>query len=116
MKNFEIGQKIRKVRELKNFKQEYVAGLLGISAVAYGKIERGDTDVKMSRLVQLAEIFEVSLDQLLLFDEKRVFNLYNNQNAAAIVQQQRISQTNNIEVAKLLHETAKLLKELSSDR
>ena len=86
------------------------------NAVAYGKIERGDTDVKMSRLIQLAEIFELSLDQILLFDEQRVFNLYNNPNAAAKVQQQRISQNNNLEMAKLLHETAMLLKELSINR
>ncbi len=45
MKMEQIGDNIRKVRRLKELKQEYVAEKIGISTVAYGRIERGETDI-----------------------------------------------------------------------
>jgi transcriptional regulator with XRE-family HTH domain len=38
-----IGDKIRKVREIKGLKQEWVAGQLGLNVTAYGNLERGDS-------------------------------------------------------------------------
>ncbi len=41
----QIGDKIRKVRELKGLKQEAVADKLDMSATAYGNIERNESSL-----------------------------------------------------------------------
>ena len=38
-----LGQKIRMVRELKGFSQEYMAHALGLSQRGYSKLERDET-------------------------------------------------------------------------
>ena len=40
-----IGYKIKNIRELKNFTQEYMAEKLDISQAAYSKMEKGDTKI-----------------------------------------------------------------------
>ena len=65
-----IGNKIRSLRTLKELSQENVAEMLGISVTAYSKIERGETDVQLSRLNQIAQAFEVSIEEILNFGDK----------------------------------------------
>lgn len=45
-----VHEKIRLVRQLKGWSQEDVANKLGMSPNGYGSIERGETDVNLSRL------------------------------------------------------------------
>jgi transcriptional regulator with XRE-family HTH domain len=73
-----IGEKIAKLRELKNFRQEYMADKLKIQQAAYSAIETGKTDIKYSQLEKVAEILEIDLAKLIGFDEKTVFNVTNN--------------------------------------
>ena len=75
-----VGNKIKKLRELKNFTQEYMATSLNLSPNGYGKIERDEVDVTLSRLEEVAKVLEVDYQQILNFDEKQIFNLYNNKN------------------------------------
>ena len=51
-----------------------MADKLKMSQNGYGSIERGETDVNLSRLEQIAELFEIKLSELLGLDEKAVFN------------------------------------------
>ena len=53
-------KKIRKTREIKDYSQEYVAEKLGISQTAYSKLENGQTNISVKRLIKLAEILEIS--------------------------------------------------------
>lgn len=69
-----VHEKIRFIRQAKGFSQDEMAEKLGICLNAYGNIERGDTDIRLSRLEQIAQLFEMPLSQLLGFDEKNVFN------------------------------------------
>ncbi len=71
----ELSNKIRSIRKLRNFTQETVAEKLGISTYSYAKIERGETDVKYSRLQQIAKIMGIELEELFSLDDKKVFNL-----------------------------------------
>lgn len=80
-----IGDKIRKVRELKGLRQEEVAERLHITQAAYSKIERGETKVDLERLQQIAELFQVDLVSLLSFDDSNIFNVENNEGSAGIV-------------------------------
>ena len=77
MNKIDIGRKIRKVRELKNLKQEYVAEKIGVAQSGYSKIETGESDLSFSNLEKIAEALEVEPIQLMGFDEKLVFNNYN---------------------------------------
>lgn len=77
-----VHEKIRLVRQLKGWSQEDVASKLGMSPNGYGSIERGETDVNLSRLEQIAGIFGIKLSDLMELNEKNVFNLageHNNQ-------------------------------------
>ena len=65
-----IGNKIRSLRVLKELSQENVAEMLNISVTAYSKIERGETDVQLSRLNQIANVFKVSIEEILNFGDK----------------------------------------------
>jgi transcriptional regulator with XRE-family HTH domain len=75
-----IGNKIKKLRELKGFKQEYMAERLGITQQSYSKLESDKGDIPFSRIEQLADIFEMKPEDLVAFDEKMVFNVYGQQN------------------------------------
>lgn len=60
---------IRKVRELRNYTQDYLAAKLCISQNAYSKIELGYSNITLVRLIHIAEILEVDLDDLILAGE-----------------------------------------------
>lgn len=59
-----IGDKIRILREIRGFTQDYVSSQLGVSQRAYSKLERGDTDLPYTRLEHLAQIFQVNVAHL----------------------------------------------------
>lgn len=74
-----VGNNIRKLRELRNYTQQYMADELEISLSGYGKIERNETDVSLGRLSQIAAILGVDVQGILRFDDKHIFNLNNNE-------------------------------------
>ena len=77
--NKSVGQNIRTIRHQRGWSQEDVANRLGISIPAFSKIETGVTDINLSRLEQIANIYEVSVVTLLALDandsEPQVSNL-----------------------------------------
>jgi len=64
-----LGKKIRLLRHQKGWSQEEVAKRLDISIPAFSKIETGITDINLSRLEQISALFEMSVVQLLTFNE-----------------------------------------------
>ena len=54
-----IGENIRKIREWKGYRREYVAEQLDMHLTSYGNIERGQTDLTVRRLLQIAEVLRV---------------------------------------------------------
>lgn len=67
--------KIKQIRELKNFTQEYMAQKLGLSTRAYSKIETGETQLTINRLNEISAILEVQPMEVLGFDDKKIFNI-----------------------------------------
>ncbi|RZJ88403.1 MAG: XRE family transcriptional regulator [Chryseobacterium sp.] len=55
-----IGKNIRQLRQKNGWSQGEVAKRLQISIPAFSKIETGITDINISRLEQIASLFEVS--------------------------------------------------------
>ena len=66
--------KLKQIRELKNFTQEYVATHLGLTTRAYSKIESGETQLTINRLNEISSIIGVEPMEVLGFDDKQVFN------------------------------------------
>jgi len=75
-----LGENIKKVRELKNFTQQYLADELGLSLSGYGKIERDQTELTLSRLIRICKILEVDLFILINFNGKDLIKDLNQQN------------------------------------
>jgi transcriptional regulator with XRE-family HTH domain len=63
--NKSVGKNIRTLRHQRGWSQEDVANRLGISIPAFSKIETGVTDINLSRLEQIANIYEVNVVNLL---------------------------------------------------
>lgn len=66
----QIGDKIRKVRELKGLKQEAIATKLGMSVTAYGNIERNETGVNFDKLEEIAAALEVTVQDIVNLPEQ----------------------------------------------
>ena len=59
-----LGENIKNRREELKLSQEYVADQLGITRQAVSKWETGQSEPTASNLIQLAEVFEISLSEL----------------------------------------------------
>jgi len=70
--NKSVGKNIRTLRHQRGWSQEDVANRLGISIPAFSKIETGVTDINLSRLEQIANIFEITVAQILSIEEGEV--------------------------------------------
>jgi transcriptional regulator with XRE-family HTH domain len=64
-----LGKKIRLLRHQKGWSQEDVAKQLDISIPAFSKIETGITDINLSRLEQISALFDMSIVQLLTYND-----------------------------------------------
>ncbi len=78
----QINESIRTIREIKKFKQEFMADRLGISITAYSKIESGETMMNAERLQNIAKILEVEPDFIKNFDTKTILNVHNSPQSA----------------------------------
>jgi len=64
-----LGRKLRLLRQTQALNQAAIAAKLGVSTPAYNKIETGVTDVNISRLKQIAELYKVPITVLLNGDD-----------------------------------------------
>lgn len=69
-----VSKNIRTIREMKNLTRDFVAGELEMTYSGYGKIERGEIDITISKISRLADIFGISISDLLFFDVSYFFN------------------------------------------
>lgn len=71
-------EKIRVMRQCRDWTQEELAEKLGWSVNTYSKMERGNADIKLDKLKQLADVMGVSVQDLTSTDEKTVLNYAEN--------------------------------------
>lgn len=64
-----LGEKIKKYREEKKITQVEVAEVLGVKPATVSKYEAGTLEPNIKSLKKLAELFEISVDELLREDE-----------------------------------------------
>lgn len=63
-KNMKVHEKIRALRNVSQYTQEYMAERLGISTSGYAKMERGITRLSMEKLEQISQILGVEFSEL----------------------------------------------------
>lgn len=66
-----INEKIRLLRENREWSQEEMANKLNMSTKGYAKIERGETRSNLPRLEQIAEVLGIDFLDFLAFGEER---------------------------------------------
>lgn len=70
-----VHEKIRLIRETKGLTQEQIAEQLNMSVNGYGDIERGVSDIKLSKLQKISELLEIKLSELFELNEKGILNI-----------------------------------------
>jgi transcriptional regulator with XRE-family HTH domain len=66
--------KLKNLRELKNFTQEYMAQQLGLTTRAYSKIESGETQLTINRLNEISKILNVDPIEALGIENQNILN------------------------------------------
>ena len=73
-----FGGKIRMIREVRNFSQEYMADKLGIKQNTYSKIENNQIKLTAEMLQKIADVFQVSPMDI-MNQQPAIINLQSNQ-------------------------------------
>jgi transcriptional regulator with XRE-family HTH domain len=66
--NKKIGERIRSIRAMNGYSQDYLADAIGMSSGNLEKIERGEIDVNTKHLQQIAKVLKTNISEL--FEEK----------------------------------------------
>ena len=122
-----LRENIRKVRELRNYTQEYMADQMGLSISGYGKIERSDSDISLSRITQIAAILNVSRAKLLEFNSEEILKEVQNEDKLIVdskanytkVESTSINQddlSTLLDIIRSLREENKKLKEMLNQK
>ena len=69
-----FSKKLKILREINNYTQEYVARVLDISQNAYSLIEKGTTKITLDRIEVLAELYKTTPSELVNIND----NFYTN--------------------------------------
>ena len=110
LRTMHIGQKIKKLRELKNLTQTHLADQLGVSQSAHSKIELGESEVTFSKLEKISEALGMKPEEVIAFNDQMVFNITNNPNGGNVfshINHNSISETER----QLYQDQINLLKE-----
>ena len=110
LQTLHIGQKIKKLRELKNLTQSHMATELGLTQGAYSKIEVGESEITYNKLEKISGLLGMKPEEVIAFNDQMVFNIMNNPqggNVFSHVNQHSISSSER----KLYQEQIHLLKE-----
>lgn len=86
----QLGQKIKKLRELRNLTQAHVADELGLTQSAYSKMELGESEITYSRLEKISSVLGMRPEEVIAFNESMVFNVMHNQTGNGFVIQNQL--------------------------
>jgi transcriptional regulator with XRE-family HTH domain len=111
MDNLNIGNKIKKLRELRNLTQEHMASSLGLSQSAYSRMELGETEITFSKLEKISEELGMKPEEIIAFNENMVFNVMNNQTGNGLVINNNVPREETKESKNLYEQLIDQLKE-----
>ena len=78
-----LNQKIRTIREQNALSQEDMATKMNMSVNGYAKIERGETKLRLDKLEQIAQIFNLDIVELLSSDQQNIFLINEHSNLSS---------------------------------
>ena len=110
LRTMQIGQKIKKLRELKNLTQTHMAQELGVTQSAYSKMELGESEVTYRKLEKISGVLGMKPEDVIAFNDQMVFNITNNPNGGNVfshINQNALPETER----KLYQDQINLLKE-----
>jgi transcriptional regulator with XRE-family HTH domain len=89
-----IGEKIKKLREFRNFTQEGLAKALDMTQAGYSRIERDEVDLSLNRLEQIANTLNITIEEILGFDANKLsFNTNANDHCIVYQNQNNLPET-----------------------
>lgn len=80
LKTKNVAGNIRKIREYRDYTQDYLAAKLKISQNAYSKIELGYSKLTIERLFQISAILDIEVTQLLTLDHAELIKSISSEN------------------------------------
>lgn len=110
-----IINRIKEIRKEKGISHEAMAFDLGISQVAYSKLEKNETKLNVDRLYKIAEILDTKVSDLLNEEKSTIYNQDLKDNAIGHQQIENLHQENKEvyqELIKAKDEQIALLKEM----
>jgi len=69
-------QNIKLIRELRDYSQSFMSSQLKVSQSTYSRIEKGNVNITMSRLNQIANILKVEVTDIINFNETVVLKIF----------------------------------------
>lgn len=75
-----VNEKIKLLREDRQWTQEEMAQKLSMTTKGYAKIERGETISNLPRIEQIAEVFDMDICELLAYGEEGKIYINNTDN------------------------------------
>jgi len=106
MTNIELGENVRKIRELKGFSQQNLADEIKVDQKTISRIEKGELSPKFETLVAISKALSINISQLLSFNENLIFNNYSQYQQGG-----QFVAYNNTEIEKVEELYKQLLKE-----
>lgn len=67
-----LGRRIRKLRELRDFSQEFMAFELDMSISGYSRIERDEVNLTLDKLYAICKLLDVSVFEMLNTDDSEM--------------------------------------------
>lgn len=99
----DIGQNLKKIREKHGWLQKQVASELEIGYSNYNKIERGAREASVQELTRFAKLFNMSLDDVVYFDDKAEPEEISLQERPGFEQMELISKLNEEDRKVIIH-------------
>ncbi len=87
----QLHEKIRKLRELRGKTQLEMAEILDLTQSNYSKIENGKLDITIKQLEKLAGFLELTIEDIIGFNEHIIFNMTKNNKANGLVIKNQVS-------------------------
>ena len=96
----EFNNRVYQLRKQKGFSQEELASRLNVSRQTVSKWEIGDSTPDMEKLAAISDLFEVSLDELILGKQTQVTKREDAAPSVGQVLQEKVLTPKNGEIAK----------------
>lgn len=72
--NKRLGNKLRMLREVHNYTQEYIANILDVAPNTYSLMEKGQAQFTIDRIEKLADFYKMDISDLLKLNDQTIIH------------------------------------------